>query len=325
MNKLKTLFIFVTLILVLGFTYAQKQSDLKINELFLNNIDNLADEYGRHVPWVEIFNTSYNKVNIAECYITNDTTGLAAGNTSKWYRIPKGDPKTVIPQRSYLILYLDNTPTYGVFHTNFNPLDSNSNNYIALISSNGKTIIDFFKFNNSLRTAAHSYGYRADFGPNEVEVEGKMVSNLSELKYFTPGSQNNPEPVTSKSEEISKKDKYGFGLAIISMSVVFTALFIIFLILKLFARLSNKQAPRLKLHSAQKKAKKTEEEKKPEQKENEIIENGEALAAASMALHYYLNSVHDHESEVITIETPSAHFSPWSQKHLMVKRTPKRR
>ena len=30
MNKLKTLFIFVTLILVLGFTYAQKQSDLKI-------------------------------------------------------------------------------------------------------------------------------------------------------------------------------------------------------------------------------------------------------------------------------------------------------
>lgn len=323
MNKLKTIFIFVTLILALGFTNAQKQRDLKINELFLNNIDNLADEYGRHVPWVEIFNTSYNNVNIAECYLTNDTSGLAAGNTSNWYRIPKGDPKTLIPQRSYLIFYLDNTPTYGVFHTNFNPLDSNSNNYIALISSNGKNVLDFFKFNNSLRTATHSFGYRADFGPDEVEVEGKMVSNLSELKYFTPGSQNNPEPAASKSEEISKKDKYGIGLTIISMTVVFTALFIIFLILKLFARFSNKQTPRLKLHSAQKKVKK--EEVKAESTTNEILDNGEALAAASMALHYYLNSAHDKESEVITIETPSAHFSPWSQKHLMVKRTPKRR
>ena len=323
MNKLKTLFIFVTLILALGFTNAQKQRDLKINELFLNNIDNLADEYGRHVPWVEIFNTSFNNVNIAECYLTNDTTGLSAGNTSNWYRIPKGDPKTLIPQRSYLIFYLDNTPTYGVFHTNFNPLDSNSNNYIALISSNGKNVLDFFKFNNSLRTATHSYGYRADFGPIEVEVDGKMVSNLSELKYFTPGSQNNPEPAASKSEEISKKDKYGIGLTIISMTVVFTALFIIFLILKLFARFSNKQTPRLKLHSAQKKAKK--EEIKVDSTTNEILDNGEALAAASLALHYYLNSAHDKESEVITIETPSAHFSPWSQKHLMVKRTPKRR
>lgn len=324
MNKLKRIFIFTLLLLMTGFSYSQKATDLRINELFINNIDNLTDEYGRHVPWVEIFNTSYNNVNIAECYLTNDTSGLAAGDPSKWYRIPKGDPKTIIPQRSFLIFYLDNTPSYGVFHTNFNPKDSLSNNYIALISSNGKSIIHFFTYDESLKSATHSYGYRVDFGPEELEFEGKMVKNLTELKYFTPGSQNNPEPMVSKSEEISKKDKYGIGLTFISMSVVFAALFFIYVLLKLSARFNNKKPSRLKLHSAQKKNKENVEtiENEPTGK---LVDSGEELAAISLALHSYLNSAHDHESEVITIETPSAHFSPWSQKSLMVKRVPKRR
>lgn len=324
MNKLKRIFIFTLLLLATGFTFSQKATDLRINELFINNVDNLTDEFGRHVPWVEIFNTSYNSVNIAECYLTNDTSGLAAGDASKWYRIPKGDPKTLIPQRSYLIFYLDNTPTYGVFHTNFNPQDSLANNYIALISSNGKSIIHFFTYHESLKSATHSYGYRVDYGLDEVEFEGKMVKNLTELKYFTPGSQNNPEPMASKSEEISKKDKYGLGLTFISMSVVFGALFFIYLFLKLSARFNNKKPSRLKLHSAQKKNDKNIETIETDSK-TAVIDNGEELAAISLALHTYLNSAHDHESEVITIETPSAHFSPWSQKSLMVKRVPKRR
>lgn len=324
MNKLKRIFIFTLLLLMTGFSYSQKATDLRINELFINNIDNLTDEYGRHVPWVEIFNTSYNNVNIAECYLTNDTSGLAAGNPSKWYRIPKGDPKTIIPQRSFLIFYLDNTPSYGVFHTNFNPKDSLANNYIALISSNGKSIIHFFNYDESLKSATHSYGYRVDFGPEELEFEGKLVKNLTELKYFTPGSQNNPEPMVSKSEEISKKDKYGIGLTFISMSVVFGALFCIFIMLKLSARFNNKKPSRLKLHSAQKKNKENVETIETEPKVT-VVDSGEELAAISLALHSYLNSAHDHESEVITIETPSAHFSPWSQKSLMVKRVPKRR
>ena len=324
MNKFKRIFIFTLTIFLFLSSFAQRATDLRINELFINNVDNLTDEYGRHVPWVEIFNTSYNNVNIAECYLTNDTTGLAAGDPSKWYRIPKGDPKTLIPQRSYLIFYLDNTPTYGVFHTNFNPQDSLSNNYIALISSNGRNIIHFFSYHESLKAATHSYGYRVDFGPDELEFEGEMVKNLTELKYFTPGSQNNPEPMASKSEEISRKDKYGFGLTFISMSVVFGALFFIYLFLKLSARFNNKKPSRLKLHSAQKKNKANEQAKETEVKVT-VVDSGEELAAISLALHTYLNSAHDHESEVITIETPSAHFSPWSQKQLMTKRLPKRR
>jgi Na+-transporting methylmalonyl-CoA/oxaloacetate decarboxylase gamma subunit len=324
MNKLKRIFIFTLTIFLFLSSFAQRAIDLRINELFINNVDNLTDEYGRHVPWVEIFNTSYNNVNIAECYLTNDTTGLASGVPSKkWYRIPKGDPKTIISQRGYLIFYLDNTPSYGVFHTNFNPKDSLANNYIALISSNGRTLIHFFSYNESLKHSTHSYGYRVDFGPDEVEVGEQLLPNLTELKYFTPGSPNNPESSKTKAEELQEKDQYGIGLILISMTVVFTALFIIFVILKLFARFSNKKPSRLKLH---KKTGKIEAELiKKEEVKPTVVDSGEELAAISLALHSYLNSAHDHESEVITIETPSAHFSPWSQKQLMTKRLPKRR
>jgi len=322
MNKFKRIFIFTLTIFLFLSSFAQRAIDLRINELFINNVDNLTDDFGRHVPWVEIFNTSYNKVNIAECYLTNDTTGLAAGvPTSKWYRIPKGDPKTIIPQRGYLIFYLDNTPTYGVFHANFNPKDSLANNYIALISSNGRTLIHFFPYDESLKNATHSYGYRVDFGPDEVEIDEQMVPNLTELKYFTPGSPNNPESQQTKAEQLQEKDKHGIGIILISMTVVFTALFIIFIILKLFARFSTKKPTRLKMTKEKGKV----DSVKTDEVTVAVVDSGEELAAISLALHTYLNSAHDHESEVITIETPSAHFSPWSQKQLMTKRLPKRR
>ena len=215
------------------------------------------------------------------------------------------------------------TPSYGIFHTNFNPKDSLANNYIALISSNGRTLIHLFEYSESLKLATHSYGYRVDFGPDEIEVNEKMIPNLSELKYFTPGSANNPESSITKAEELQAKDKYGIGIIIIAMTVVFTALFIIFIILKLFARFSNKKPSRLKM--TKEKSQLKNETVKTEELKVAVVDSGEELAAISLALHAYLNSAHDHESEVITIETPSAHFSPWSQKQLMTKRLPKRR
>ena len=47
---------------------------------------------------------------------------------------------------------------------------------------------------------------------------------------------------------------------------------------------------------------------------------GEELAAIGMALQLHLNNMHDVESEVITIDIPSAYYSPWAQKHLTMKR-----
>ena len=107
-------------------TFGQSVHDLRLNEMMIKNVDNYADEYGRHVPWVEIFNTAYNTVNITGCYLTDDTTGLAAAGKkggevpARWYRIPT-DQKMYMPQRSFLIFYLDDSPLYGPYHASFSP------------------------------------------------------------------------------------------------------------------------------------------------------------------------------------------------------------
>jgi predicted HTH transcriptional regulator len=50
----------------------------------------------------------------------------------------------------------------------------------------------------------------------------------------------------------------------------------------------------------------------------------ETVAAISMVLHLYMNSSRDEESEIITIDMPSAHYSPWALKSLVMKKVVRR-
>lgn len=306
---------------------AQSPSDLRINELMVNNEDNLADEYGKHVPWVEIFNTSYNSVDIAGCYLTNDTTGFAAGDPSRWYRIPTGDPKTVVPPRGFVVFYLDNLPTYGVFHTNFDPSEPTSSNYIALIAQGGKKMIHFFEFPAYLRdtTADYTYGYKKDFSlADSVMIGDSLVKNKDKLDYFTPGAQNYPIYEATKAEIVQQRDKYGLALMVIAMTVVFSSLFIIFVVMKLSGRL-NALIPTWIKKYKDKKQGITSEPSVKEGVEPTDVDSGEEMAAIGMALHLYFNTNHDYESEIITIETPKVHASPWAQKQLIHRRIPRRK
>jgi hypothetical protein len=52
--------------------------------------------------------------------------------------------------------------------------------------------------------------------------------------------------------------------------------------------------------------------------------NNETAAAIAMALHLYSNSNRDEESEIITIDMPSARYSPWALKSLVMKRVIRR-
>lgn len=297
--------------------FGQQVTDLRINELLIKNDSNYVDEYGRHVPWLEIFNTAYNSVNVAECYLTDDTTGLASGTGIKnWYRIPKGDPKTLILQRSSVVFYLDNNPLYGTFHVNFDPSQSKTN-YVALISSNGKTLIDIFEYPDTLRHISLSYGCKDD-GIKTMETEdGKVISNIDFLHYFTPGSTNKVILEATKAEKLKKRDPYGIGLAVIAMSVVFTALFLIFAMLKIFGKWNRYSEKRKAARKKEPIMVMTQEPKEPQITESTT---GEEIAAISLAVHLYLNSSHDEESEIITIEPPVIRYSPWSQKHLIMKR-----
>lgn len=300
--------------------FGQQVTDLRLNEMLIVNDSNYVDEYGRHVAWIEIFNTSYNQVNIAGCYLTDDTTGLAAGDASKWYRIPTTDPTTWIPQRSSKVFFLDNSPLYGTYHTNIDP-NTSTTRYIALINSNGKTLIDLFVYPEALLTSTQSYGCYDDGISTKVE-NGKKIKNMGMLPYATPGSVNKVQMGATKSEHLQKSDPHGIGLAVISISVVFAALIMIYLMLKLFGYTATRK---------DRKAKKEQVTFSPstasatDMAANAVGPSGEELAAITMALHMYLNSMHDEESEVITIDMPSKHYSPWSQKNLVMKRVERRR
>ena len=92
---------------------AQSTLDLRINEVLVQNDSSYVDDFGAHVSWIEIFNGAYNYINIGGCYLTNDL------NNPKKYWIPKGDPRTKIASRYYVVFFADNKPARGVFHLNF--------------------------------------------------------------------------------------------------------------------------------------------------------------------------------------------------------------
>lgn len=300
-------------IVLLGSTslFGQQVTDLRINEMLIVNDSNYVDEYGRHVPWIEIFNTAYNSVNLAGCYLTDDTTGLATGDTRHWYRIPTTDPTTLMPQRSSKIFFLDNHPLYGTYHANFDPRES-KNHYVALINSNGKTLVDIFVYPEELLTSTQSYGCYTD----GITTEKGMLENI------TPGSVNKIQVGATKSEHLQKSDPHGLGLAIISISVVFSALIMIYIMLKIFGFVATRKGRQAKKEQVATVATGTGS---TNVSADEAGPSGEELAAITMALHMFFNSQHDEESEVITIDMPSKHYSPWSQKNLVMKRVVRRR
>lgn len=313
-------FVFSLMVLLFaGSAFGQSYRDFRINEMLIKNTDNYVDEYGRHVPWVEIYNSAYNTVNLYDCFLTDDTTGFSAVKKgasipSHWYRIPKGDPKTAVQQCSYLVFFMDGDPLYGTFHVTFD-LRKSKTDYVALISANGKEIIDIMQYPKALCDTELAYGCKTD----------GIRDSIGYLRQFTPGSTNVVIVQTTKAEKLIHDDPYGFGLSIISMTVVFIALILIYLMLKLFARTTARRA--------RKSAAKKNGVINPSAPatlangENTNIDspNSEEAAAIAMALQLHFNSLHDEESEVLTIEMPSAHYSPWSQKGLMMRRNPKLR
>ncbi len=315
MNKLKHIGLILIVAAVTCFNVsAQQITDLRLNEILIKNDTNYVDEYGRHVPWVEIFNTAYNTVNVGGCYLTNDTTGISQIDNDavaeklkrQWYAIPKGDPLTAIQQRSCVVFYLDANPTYGTFHVNFDPYKTD---YVALISSNGKNIIDIIQFPKEICEKTVAYGCEKD---GDITTR-KVLSN------FTPGSVNEIAAGESKADKLAKTDPYGISLTIMAMAVVFSVLIIIYVMLKLFARFSKTKKPAKETVVA---AAATVQPNLAKEEDDSL--NGEEIAAITTALHLHLNSQHDQESEIITIESPSAHYSPWAQKNLIFKKSPRK-
>ena len=111
-------------------------------------------------------------------------------------------------------------------------------------------------------------------------------------------------------------------MALISMAVVFTALIMIYIMLKIFNYATRRATLKSKAKASATPA--AAMASKPGEEKDDTVD-GPTCAAIGTALHLHFGSMHDEESEVITINMPSKHYSPWAQKELTMKKNPRLR
>lgn len=107
------------------------------------------------------------------------------------------------------------------------------------------------------------------------------------------------ENVIRKSLEMADKDPHGIIITVVSISVVFTALAVLYIAYSMIGKAVNTRFRR----SRKKTTGPTPEEAAAIAMALDQETNGETYAAISLALHQYLNeTVHDNESYIITIK-----------------------
>lgn len=264
---------------------AQGTKDIRINELLVKNGNGLVDDFGKRSGWIELHNTGYSAVDVGSCYLTT-----RIGDKTKTYRIPAGHKElTTIPPRGYLLFFASNVASNGLFHTNF-ALDEG--NYIALLSANGKDVIDDVTYDLNAQREDVSIGY-----PEEDSEE------FGELYAVTPRLANYPDQEVSRAEQFVATDPYGIGMAIVAMLVVFTALLFLFLTFKWLGKFMNRNSRKTLQPAAVAVA------------GNEAVdENAETVAAITMALKLYVSEQEENQAMVLTINRVAKTYSPWSSK-----------
>ena len=283
---------FLLIVSLLSFaSYAQNTLNLKINELLSNNTECIVDNYGKHSTWFEIYNSTYVTIDIGGCYVTDDI------NNPKKYRIPQGMNITKIQPYQYLLIWADGIDYHGPLYTNF--VLNKDGGYLALYSNDGKTLVDQVNY----PALAENISYARN--DNDEWIEATQV---------TPGLQNNPYEGESASEKIAKRDPVGAVLSVTAMTVVFSVLFLLFLIFK--------QLARIHVRASRKKAAEAKGVDIEEVHEDVGEETGDIYAAIALALHLYHNDIHDFEKMVITIDRQDKLYSPWSSKIQTLRQTP---
>lgn len=285
--------ILLLLVMLLGNTWvsinAQGSRDLLLNEVLLYNDSNYVDDYGNHNTWIEIFNSGYSTVDVGGLYLTNDI------NQPTKCKIPRGNVVTSIAPLNYFVVWADGNSDKGIIHLNFTLKEGD---ILALFDANGKTLLDSVKIIEG-QLSNQSYGR----GEND---RWEMLSKTS------PMFSNKEEGGMSSSEEFGKVDPTGTGMMAIAMSVVFSALILLFVVLKFMARLLSKD---------KKKSAKKEKVSVEEAEEGEI--SGEVNAAIAMSLYLYKEQMHDYEDTVLTINKVSRTYSPWSSKIYGLRKYPR--
>ena len=279
---------------------AQSITAARINEVMIDNVDNYIDNYGKRSPWIEIYNSSAGTIDLAGCFLTDDPQDL------KKYMIPKGDVLTAIKPRQSVVFFADEMPLRGTFHLNFT-LAPDTTHYLALVSSDGNTIIDEVEVPASL-PANHSYARIDDGVRTAVATEAWHIT-----QHTTPGSNNVVKDKNEKIDRLQEADPNGFVMTITAMLVVFSGLLILFLAYKLVGIVAMRLEGRKEnLHSRLHK----ESTESASTTEDPLV-----AVAISLALTTELEMGGGEAPGRLTIRPRTLPYTPWSDKSQMMRPT----
>ena len=280
--------------------FAQGAKNIKINEVLTNNTASLQDEFGQHLPWVELVNTSFSTYNIRGMYITTDRSVLnpslsAPQRIAKMQVIPNGDSRTQMSGRNHLILFLHSNPVKGAMHFATKAV-AGQPLWLALYDGNGIDLIDSV----SVPVLAEDKSYARI-------KDGEQKWDIKPAEAVTPGIGNYIEINETKIARLKRDDPHGFGITVLSMGIVFSCLALLFVFFSILGKImvnkekadkASREAGWVKLKTARMPIE-AKDSKIPPSKKKEDIDV--YIAVIAMALKDYQDNLHDEESGIITI------------------------
>ena len=280
--------------------FAQGAKNIKINEVLTNNTASLQDEFGQHLPWVELVNTSFSTYNIRGMYITTDRSVLnpslsAPQRIAKMQVIPNGDSRTQMSGRNHLILFLHSNPAKGAMHFSTKAV-AGQPLWFALYDGNGIDLIDSV----SVPVLAEDKSYARI-------KDGEQKWDIKPAEAVTPGIGNYIEINETKIARLKRDDPHGFGITVLSMGIVFSCLALLFVFFSILGKImvnkekadkASREAGWVKLKTARMPIE-AKDSKIPPSKKKEDIDV--YIAVIAMALKDYQDNLHDEESGIITI------------------------
>ena len=312
-------------------TWSQGAKSIRITEVMTYNISSIVDEYGVRAPWVEISNSSYTTYNVRGMFLTTNRQVLNKNMSPEERRklmtpLPNNEPRTALAGKKSIVIF-DSEPVFnqmcgyitnddiqpGPFHlalhlSEVTPKSKKyyrqKTNWVALYDGNAVDLIDSV----SIPTLEHdqSFALSNDF----------KTWKIADKAETTPGYLPQPNGL-SKPQMLKKTDPHGFGIAILSMGIVFSCLALLFVFFWAFgAYMKHKQrlAKATEKHATllYKTGKKTiEVTSELGHKTNVMLKDGLTtkgidkeiyMAVISLALQEYLEDVHDIEPGIITIK-----------------------
>lgn len=291
--------------------HAQNVSDLIISEVLAEPDSScIMDDYGRRTGWIEIFNKSQGTVNYGGCFLSDDRNNL------KKSPITKSDNRTKIGPRQVALFHASGNNGDGTFYVNFEIRRCST---IYLVSNDGRTVVDSVIVPTTLPAGKSVAKTANDLRQIVFEVEPDPA-------VPSPGVVNGDGVTETGSQKMAHEDKHGFILTIVSVSVVFCALIILWWLFSLLGKVSGEKKEKCECKKADKAKGKTSGKITPEiaaaiglALDQEM--NGEVYAAISLALHLHMeDAVHDNESFVLTINRKQ---SSWNSKGQNFRQLPK--